>query len=371
MSVAVICGAGIVSGKEIMALELADGLRAKGDRIVYVTSLWGDGDFSRRLSCRAIPFYRMRLGFVSATLSWDCARMTADQLVRWPKLLYDYATFLKREKPCRVIHTNWHHVLLLWPFLHPERDIFWLHEVVPDRRRYARLFQGLGGRMRRYVAVSDAAGLSLRRIGVPNAKIRVIRNGLSDPALGLNTNDRATTGDNIGIVGQVGEWKGHEDLVDAFALIADKHPGARLHIFGDADREFIRRVGERSESADIAMRVIWHGYIADRSKIYKILDICVTPSRTEDPLPTTAIESAFFGLPVIATRKGGLPEIVVDGETGFLVDAQAPAQLADRLDRLLASADLRRRMGAAARERAMRRFSHERFISDFQRLLAS
>lgn len=370
VNVAVICGAGIVSGKEVMALELGDGLRARGDRIVYVTSLWGDKDFSRRLTSHAIPFYSMRLGFISAALNWDCMRMTADQFVRWPKLLYDYATFLKREKPRRVIHTNWHHALLLWSFLRPERDIFWLHEVVPDMPRYGRLFRGLGRRMQCFVVVSDVVSCSLRQIGVPNAKIHVIRNGLNDPALGLHTDGRATTGSDIGIVGQVGEWKGHEDLLEAFARFADRRPDARLHIFGDADQEFARRLVERTESAGIAKRVIWHGYISDRTKIYQALDICVTPSRADDPLPTSAIETAFFGLPVIATRKGGLPEIVVDGETGFLVDARSPTQLADRLDRLLGDPELRRRMGAAARQRATRHFSHERFIDDFTRLLA-
>ena len=117
MTIAIICGAGMVSGKEIMALELGEGIRGRGIPIVYVTSRWGDGEFSRRLNAQDFRSYRMQLGFISATLSLDCIRMTADQLVRWPKLIYDYRRFLAREQPCQVIHTNWHHLLMLWPLL--------------------------------------------------------------------------------------------------------------------------------------------------------------------------------------------------------------------------------------------------------------
>src|SRR5579862_8665972 len=123
--IAIVCAAGIVSGKEIMALELGEGLRARGCDVSYVTSLWGDGDFSARLQILAVPFHRMRLGFISATLNRACLWMTADQLWRWPKLLADYQGFLRSAKPQHVIHTNWHHLLLLWPLLRPTRDLFW------------------------------------------------------------------------------------------------------------------------------------------------------------------------------------------------------------------------------------------------------
>jgi glycosyltransferase involved in cell wall biosynthesis len=66
-----------------------------------------------------------------------------------------------------------------------------------------------------------------------------------------------------------------------------------------------------------------------------------------------------------------LPEIVVDGETGFLVDTQSPDQIADRLSQLLASSDLRTQFGARAQERAGRHFSRERFINDFLQLIHS
>jgi glycosyltransferase involved in cell wall biosynthesis len=118
----------------------------------------------------------------------------------------------------------------------------------------------------------------------------------------------------------------------------------------------------------VSQRIVWHCYVADRSKIHQFIDICVTPSRADEPFSLTAVEAAFLRIPVNAGHKGGPAEIVIDGVTGFLVDAQSPAKCANRFDGLLAGSQLRRRIGAAARERAGRHFSRKRFIDDFCRL---
>ena len=368
---AIVCGAGIVSGKEIMALELGEGIRAQGHSVAYLTSSWGNGDFSARLQGLDFQFHRMRLGFISATLTIDCLWMTAHQLCHWPGLVRDYRRFLHEENPRHIIHTNWHHLLLLRPWLRPERDLFWLHEVVPDKPQYVRVFGWLAKRLRCFIVVSDAVAVALRRIGIPAAQIKVIRNGLTDPSAGLPERPALGAGGNIGIVGQVGVWKGHQDLVEAFALIAGRHPEARLHIFGPAEREFADRLRQRAATLGLAARLVWHGFVRDRAKIYPVMDICAVPSRSADPLPTTAIEAAFFGLPVVATRRGGLPEIVEDGVTGYIVEAERPQELARRLEELLGSVELRERMGVAARLRARQHFSRERFVGEFLRVLGA
>jgi glycosyltransferase involved in cell wall biosynthesis len=313
----------------------------------------------------------MRLGFISATLSLDCLRMTADQMVRWPKLLYNYRSFLAREQPRHIIHTNWHHVMLLWPFLRPDRDIFWLHEVVSHKPQYVKLFQALAKYLCCFVTVSEAVAGGLRQIGVPDAKIEVIHNGITDPAVGAPTNQETPNGAAIGIVGQVAKWKGHEDLLEAFASLAPRYSSASLHIFGSFESDFARKLKYVTAASALADRVFWHGYIAERREIYGRIDILAVPSLVSDPLPTTAIEAAFLGLPVVATRMGGLPEIVIDGETGYLVQPNSSGELAARLEQLLQSVELRTRTGAAARQRALRYFSRDRFIADFLLVLES
>ena len=122
-TILVVCGAGIVAGKEIVSLHLARGLRDAGWEPQFMTSNWGDGEFVRRLEHDDIPYQRLRLGFISASLRVAPLLMTLDQPRYWPALVYGYLRIIARTAPRAVIHTNWHHALLLLPFLRPRRDI--------------------------------------------------------------------------------------------------------------------------------------------------------------------------------------------------------------------------------------------------------
>ena len=88
----------------------------------------------------------------------------------------------------------------------------------------------------------------------------------------------------------------------------------------------------------------------------------VLPSR-RDPLPRVVMEAMCRGIPVVATRVDGIPEMVVDGETGFLVDSEDAAGFAAATARLLAEPELRARMGAAARARARQLFSEDAYVA--------
>src|ERR1041384_5416768 len=77
--IGIVCGAGIVSGKEIMALQLGEGMKSRGYALDFVTSSWGSADFSKRLRELSIAAHVVRIGFISATLTLNCLRMTAHQ----------------------------------------------------------------------------------------------------------------------------------------------------------------------------------------------------------------------------------------------------------------------------------------------------
>ena len=365
----IICGAGLLSGKEMMALELGQGLRQAGHEVSYVTSLWGDGKFRARLDELGFTKACMRIGFISATLTLECLRMTADQLLRVPGLWLDYARFLRKETPDQIIHTNWHHLLVLWPFLNTRRDWFWLHDVIPDKPQYRKVFGGLSRRMRGFAPVSQAVKESLLRIGIPEDKIHVIHNGLTNPVPEKYAPRQVGNRVRLGIVGQVAPWKGQQGLLEAFSLIATKYPASELHVFGDGSLDYVNELKQRAEVLGLGSRLFWHGFVAERAAIYSLIDLCVVPSRATEALPTVAIEAAFFGLPVIASRIGGLPEIVQNAVTGFLVEPGHPVELAARLDELLGDAEMRRRMGAAAEQHARTHFSQERFVTEFLGLM--
>jgi glycosyltransferase involved in cell wall biosynthesis len=367
MRVAIICGAGIISGKEIMALELGCGLRDAGTNVHFITSRWGSGEFAQRAKAAAVPTDRMWVGYISATARWSEIRMTLDQMRRWPQLVFTYIAFLRTFRPNRIIHTNWHHALLLFPFLKWQRDIYWVHEVMPDKPQYRWLFRRLCAAVGVFVAVSEAVAEALVRVGVSPTQIKTIRNGIADPASDLETSAADRT--DIGIIGQIGPWKGHEELLEAFCLVARRFPQLRLHIFGEGSPKYEKFLQARIETMELGSRVTWHGFVADRRTIYKTLGVVVVPSRFEEPFGLTALEAAFFGIPVVASNHGGLKEIVRHRITGLLFEPGNAVALSDCLRALVADPNLRKQLGAEARHDALARFSYTAFVQVFQQLL--
>jgi glycosyltransferase involved in cell wall biosynthesis len=361
----IICGAGIVSGKEIMALELGEGLNQRGRSVHFITSFWNNGDFPNRLKQLRIPTHILPIGFISATLTKRCLEMTLEQVRRWPSLLWGYSSLVRRLRPQKVVHTNWHHLLLLLPLLRPERDLFWLHEVVPDLPQYRRVFEWLERRVGAFICVSQASACSLRKIGIDESKIRVIHNGLTDPAGSVDTRSPSPERLRIGIVGQVNPWKGHGDLLEACALLAPEHPATELHIFGNGNAVYKTELVRRCLDLGVVEMVRWHGFVPDRRDIYGNLDVCVMPSRMTEPFGLSALEAGFFGLPSVVTLRGGLPEIIEHEVNGLVVEAERPVELAEALSRLIKEPSLRQRLGANARRRAVEHFGRDRFLNEF------
>jgi glycosyltransferase involved in cell wall biosynthesis len=112
------------------------------------------------------------------------------------------------------------------------------------------------------------------------------------------------------------------------------------------------------------------GYQEDVAPFYAAFDAMILPSGNEGT-PVSAIEALAAGRPVVATRVGGVPDVVRDGEDGFLVDTGDVDMLADRLARLAEDPKLRAAMGEAGRSRVLARYSVERLIDDVDRLYRS
>ena len=165
MKLAIVCGSGYISGKEIMALELAGGLKTRA-MMSMLRRRWGTGEFGDRLRALNVQAHPMRLGFISATPRLNELRMTADQLVHLPALYSRYRRFLRDVSPDKIVHTNWQHLLLLLPFLNRERDLFWVHEIMPNKTQYRKLFTALSRRLSYFVCVSKVVAQSILRLGV-------------------------------------------------------------------------------------------------------------------------------------------------------------------------------------------------------------
>jgi glycosyltransferase involved in cell wall biosynthesis len=169
------------------------------------------------------------------------------------------------------------------------------------------------------------------------------------------------------VLGRISSWKGQDVLLraiagvpDVVAVVAgDAWPGQERH--EAALRDLAAELG-------IGARVQFVGFVADPRPLYAAADVVVVPSTRPDPLPNAALEAAAAGCCVVASRHGGLPEIVRDGETGLLVAPGDPAALAAALGRLAADRALGPRLGTAAAIDVSARFAPARLLAGVQAL---
>lgn len=202
-----------------------------------------------------------------------------------------------------------------------------------------------------------------RREGLERDRTRVIHNGVGDPP---RVPDRAAAelrselGFPAGapVVGMVANLnravKGVDRFLAAVPTILEEVPETRFVVVGGGEGEADLRAAARE--AGVADRVSFPGYRPDVETFYAIMDVSVLTSLSEG-LSITLLESMRRGLPVVATRVGGNPEVVVEGETGYLVPPDRPAAFAARVVELLRDPELRERMGEKGRARVREAFA--------------
>lgn len=222
---------------------------------------------------------------------------------------------------------------------------------------------------RHAVTVSKAVGEAWIREGLDRDKVEVIHNGVAleplpgdrSPRMGLDLAQELGIDPDRRIVLTVSvlrPGKGIPDLLSAVARLVADGGNVALLLAGDGPlREELERwiVAEQLED-----HIYLLGFRRDVSSLLAMADVFALPSRW-DALPTALLEAMAAGLPVVATRTGGIPEIVEEGVSGLLVPPGDPARLAAALDRILTEPLLARRLGDGARDRVRRDFSRDRW----------
>lgn len=367
MKILIVCGGGVIYGKETVTLALVQGLRAKGHDVRCVTSTWGDA-FAKQLDALSVPYTRVPLGFISKTLRWDALYMTAAQLLQVPKLWQGYRRYVKEFNPDFIVHTNFHHLLLLWPFLDSQKTLFHVHDYFEPKAFYRYLIRFLNLRLRAFIGVSGFMRDSVIQLGIPKTKVFSVLNGIdmNRAQISRGALSRAVT---IGIVGQIGDWKGHGDLVEALRILKSWGVLFKCIIFGQGEPGYITSLKEKINRYGLDNQIHLLGYVKDKQQIFDQIDICVVTSRCQEGFGMVAAEAATFGIPVVAARRGGLPEIVRHDVTGYLVGTRSPHELAERLKRLIEDPDLRQGMGQAARRHASQYLTQDRMVQEMEELL--
>ncbi|MGE0057277.1 MAG: glycosyltransferase family 4 protein [Dehalococcoidia bacterium] len=162
-------------------------------------------------------------------------------------------------------------------------------------------------------------------------------------------------------VGRLIQNKGPQFLIEALPGVFARHPEATLWMVGDGPLR--ASLEARCRELGIADRVQFLGTRSDVADLMRDCDVFVRPSLMEG-LPLTVLEAMASGLPAVATPVGGTAEVLQDGVTGRLVPPRDVAAIETALDGLLSDADLRRRMGAAARHQVESDFGWSRVVQD-------
>lgn len=215
---------------------------------------------------------------------------------------------------------------------------------------------------------------TLARLGVPRRKLHQLGNGIDLTRFGSDRVSpprraalRAEMGagpDDIvcGAVGRLVWEKGYRELFAAAAALRERRPNLKIVVVGETDHDKADAVTQDDiEAATNASGVRFLGHRDDVEDLYAAFDFYVLASHREG-FPRSAMEAAAMGLPVVATDIRGCRQVVDDGHTGVLVPRRDAAALAAAISRLADDADLRVRMGTAAREKARREFDQQRVI---------
>lgn len=206
------------------------------------------------------------------------------------------------------------------------------------------------------IAVSNAVRRGLIETGVPAAKIEVIHPGVALPETAPRNRLRFGLGETDFVIGHMGAFtkeKGQDVAVAAAGLIQSSLPRARFVLAGDG-----ALLAEIRRSAP--GNVIFPGFVGDHAAFFSALDVFIMPSRSE-AWGLAALEALAYGVPVIASDIGGLPEIIEPGDGGLLIPPGDPAALAQAILVAALDPDRLRVQGHKARDRA-RLFSVERMV---------
>lgn len=228
------------------------------------------------------------------------------------------------------------------------------------------------------IAVSEAVKRWLIEYGVPAGEIQTVYNATDFVSLdGTNTDapldvrrefGLSENSKLIGLFAKVTPIKGQDLLIETLPQVLRSHPNTYVLFVGSINGDFARHTQRRAAELGVDSHVIFTGLRADVARLMQAVDVVTLPSRSET-FGLAVLEAMALGKPVVATRVGGLPELVRDGETGILVDFTT-ASLAHALNELLTSADLRHRLGQTARTFACQYYTPERMVRHIEAVYA-
>jgi glycosyltransferase involved in cell wall biosynthesis len=340
-----------VGGAEVLAAGLARRLSASY-RFLFVC-LDALGPLGRDLREEGFPVWVLGR---KPGLDWNCARHLAQLLRResvdllhahqYTPFFYAMTARLLCRRPPVLFTEHGRH----FPD-YPRRKRMVANRLLLERRD-------------RVVAVGEAVRQALlQNEGLPAGRVQVIYNGINLAPFANGTADRAALRQEMDVgpddlvilqVARLDYLKDHATALGALRQVVARRPDARLVLVGEGPERAMIEEQVHQQRLDRHVRRL--GLRSDIPRLLRASDLFLLTSISEG-IPLTVIEAMAAGLPVVATRVGGVAEIVADGKTGFLAPARDQATLAQGILRLAQDATLRGEMGQLGCERARALFA--------------
>ncbi len=213
--------------------------------------------------------------------------------------------------------------------------------------------------------------------GIKPSKVMVIYNGVDEEKFFLRKNSSSLKtqlgihpeDSVVGTISSLAPHKGQADLIRAAPAVFESFPHVRILIVGDGMlREKLENL---TRDLKIQDRVIFAGTRTDAAQLLSLMDVFVLPSSSREGLGLAIIEAMACEKPVVATAVGGIPEVVLNGETGFLVPPRNPDALARAIGELLHNPQKAKEMGRRGRMRFEEKFTRKKMISEIEALYQS
>lgn len=292
----------------------------------------------------------------------------------------DYALLARMARALRADHVDIVHCHNYSPLVYGAVSgraarvagvVYTAHGAKTSGRRATRTFQRLHLVDEVVFVSDDARRVALAAGAVRDRRVHTIVNGVDARAYLRGSDARRrvraefSVPDDapvVGIIARLTAAKDHVNLFDAFLRVLEAHTDARLLVVGDGElrAELEQAVQQRSLSG----AVVFAGRRDDVADVLSAFDVFVLSSATEG-LAVTLLEAMAAGLPVVATRVGGNPEVVVDGDTGSIVPPRDPAALGAAIGEMLSDRACAKRMGERGAERARGRFGIDAMVNGY------
>jgi glycosyltransferase involved in cell wall biosynthesis len=252
--------------------------------------------------------------------------------------------------------------------------VWHIREILPPGFRRRWFARRLKRDATRIVAVSHAVAEWLNDEGLGDL-VTVVHNGCDVPrdraasSVLRESFDLPAEGVFVGFFAQLVSHKGTVDMVQAGSLAMADVPSLFVVIAGAGPADEIERLRIEIAKSPFSERFF---VLPPQREVWNLLaavDIALVPSLWPDPLPRTVMEAMAAGRPVVAYRSGGVPEMIADGETGFMVEPGDREGLAERMVKLARDPELRSRLGTAAAARARAEFSVAAYVDAMEEIL--